>query len=92
MFIDWCAPVVSTPFGGAKFKCRPYYSRTISLLRTEPKVFCSSIYKHVTPNGVRSVDSSETYDLEIGSHRANLAQETKYSETTQRIYNHCRER
>jgi hypothetical protein len=29
-------------------------SRIIPLLRTEPRVFGSSVYKHATPNGVKS--------------------------------------
>src|SRR5260370_7882513 len=42
-----------------------YYSRTIPLLRTEPdEFFASRSNKHVTPDGVKPVDSLRTNDVE----------------------------
>jgi hypothetical protein len=54
MFIGQTAKTpIATPFEGAGLNLRRQHSRTIPLLRTEPKGFCFSIYKHVTPNGVK---------------------------------------
>ena len=56
MFIDRRVHPISTPFGGAEFN---ESFPPIPLLRTEPQGYCSTIYKHVTPNGVSPTIISE---------------------------------
>jgi hypothetical protein len=68
MFIDRSAQCSNDSVRRSEIQVERDYSRTISLLRTEPKGSCSSIYKHVTPNGVKSVDFAGTSDVEIRSH------------------------
>jgi len=58
---------VPTPFGGAEFKVEFHHSRNLPLLRTEPEGSCSSIDKHVAPNGAKRVNCSRTLDAEIKS-------------------------